>query len=103
MQFTMATHLPKSKRDINKKSRNGISIQSIVSHLLVGICGIYIGISFGTFSCTTPEIDTAKEPDLLMSRKAAEKIAEKVTEKVTEEVTEEVAEEVTGEVTEGAT
>lgn len=82
-EFEMSITLPKSKGDFNKKSRNGISLYTLVTHLLVGICGIYIGISLGSLTCTPPDVLEAKEAEPMRGKNAVEKIVEKIT-KVTE-------------------
>lgn len=40
--------------------RNGLSMMSIVSHLLVGIGGIYIGVTISSFTCPATHVDVEK-------------------------------------------
>jgi len=48
--------LPKSSRGLNNnKNRKGLSLSAIVSHFLVLLCGIYIGVTMGVLTC--PEDD----------------------------------------------
>lgn len=55
-------------------SRNGISLSILVSHFLVCVCGIYIGIMVGSFSCPGP--CPIQEVDSAILKKSAEKVNE---------------------------
>ena len=55
-------------------SRNGISLSILVSHFLVCVCGIYIGIMIGSFSCPGP--CPIQEVDSVILKKSAETVNE---------------------------
>lgn len=45
---------PQSSRGNNNK-RNGVSLLAFLTHFLVGVCGVYIGISMGSIKCPVPD------------------------------------------------